>query len=85
MATRINFKDIYSIENELDVDIIALLLEEYDISCSIRNFGFGSMPSMKKPQEKRVSVEAADAISARGILEDAIRKGMISTDGKFVA
>ncbi len=84
MATRINFKDIYSIENELDVDIIELLLGEYDISCSIRNFGLCSKESMKKLSEKRVAVEAVDAENARGILEEAIRKGMISPEGKFV-
>ncbi len=84
MATRINFKDIYSIENDLDVNIIALLLEEYDISCSIRNFGLCSAKSMKKAPVKRVAVEAVDVNNARGILQDAIRKGMISPNGKFV-
>jgi hypothetical protein len=84
MATRINFKDIYSIENELDVDIIALLLEEYDISCSIRNFGLCPTESMKKTPVRRVAVEAVDVHKTRNILEEAIRKGMISPEGKFV-
>ncbi|MDO8426977.1 MAG: hypothetical protein Q7T24_05635 [Deltaproteobacteria bacterium] len=82
MATRINFIDLYSFYNELDGSVIETLMEDYRITCSIRTLG---QPRIYTEDylEKRIAVEQEKLESARKIINDAIRSGVISREGKF--
>lgn len=83
MATRINFIDLYSFYNDLDATIVETLMEDYNISCSIRTFG--GMRSFGSSAEKRIAVEEDKIENAKRIIADAIRSGVISREGKFRA
>ncbi|MBI2413057.1 MAG: hypothetical protein HYV24_07605 [Deltaproteobacteria bacterium] len=86
MATRINFIDLYSFFNELDASVIETLMEDYNISCSIRTLGpIRFSTDTSNYQEKRISVESDKVENARKIINDAIRSGVISKEGKFRA
>lgn len=85
MATRINFIDLYALFNEIDASVIETLMEDYNISCSIRTIGgmrvatdFGDF------HEKRIAVESGKIENARKIIRDAIKCGVISREGKFM-
>lgn len=86
MATRINFIDLYSFYNDIDVSVIETLMEDYNISCSIRTLGtsrFSTDPG--EYHEKRMAVEEEKVENARKIIADAIKSGVISKEGKFRA
>ncbi len=86
MATRINFVEVYSARSEFDASVIETLMEDYNIHCSIRTLGamrFSADP-MDMP-ENRILVEEDKADSARKIITGAIRSGVISKEGRFVA
>lgn len=86
MATRINFVDLYSFYNDLDVSVIERLMEDYSISCSIKTLGTTRFSSdLGEHQEKRMAVEEDKVENARKIIVDAIRSGIISKEGKFRA
>ena len=86
MATRINYIDVYSFYSELEAGVMESLMDDYRIGCSIRTLsplGPGSDPSGFP--EKRIAVEKEKVESARVIIKDAIRKGMLSGEGRFVS
>lgn len=86
MATRIHFIDLYSFYNELDASVIETLMEDYHITCSIRTLGKVRFPTdIENYQEKRIAVEEEKIESARKIIIDAIKNGVISREGKFRA
>jgi hypothetical protein len=85
-ATRINFIDLYSFYNDLDVSVIERLMEEYNISCSIKTLGTTRFSTdFGEHQEKRIAVEEEKVENARKIIVDAIKSGVISKEGKFRA
>jgi len=81
MASRINFIDIYSFDNELDASVIETLMQDYDISCSIRTFNFSH--DADEYFEKRIAVEEDKVENARRIINAALRNGVISKEGRF--
>lgn len=83
MATRINFIDLYSFYNDLDATVIETLMEDYNISCSIRTFGSTRSFDSHEFGEKRIAVEEDKIENAKKIITDAIRSGVISKEGKF--
>ncbi len=83
MATRINFIDLYSFYNDLDATVIETLMEDYNISCSVRTFGPARSFDSHDLGEKRISVEEDKVENAKKIIADAIRSGVISKEGKF--
>lgn len=84
MATRIHFVDLYSFYNDLDVSVIERLMEEYNISCSIKTIGSTRfLTDFGEHQEKRIAVEEEKVENARKIIEDAIKRGVISKEGMF--
>ncbi|MBI5644181.1 MAG: hypothetical protein HY954_11990 [Deltaproteobacteria bacterium] len=84
MATRINFIDLYSFYNELDASVIETLMEDYNISCSIRTLGsIRFSTDVNNYQEKRIAVESDKLENAKKIINDAIKSGVISREGKF--
>lgn len=84
MATRINFIDLYSFYNDLDASVIETLMEDYNISCSIRTLGaIRFSTDVGDYQEKRIAVEEDKLENAKKIINDAIRNGVISKEGKF--
>lgn len=85
MATRINFIDLYSFYNGLDATVIETLMEDYNISCSVRAFGSSSSFESGEFGEKRIAVEEDRVENARKIIIDAIKSGVISREGKFRA
>lgn len=84
MATRINLIDLYSFYNDIDASVIETLMEDYNISCSIRSLTpirlSGELSGLN---EKRIAVEEAKIEYARKIINDAIKNGVISKEGKF--
>jgi len=80
MATRINFIDLYSFYNDLDATVIETLMEDYNISCSVRTFGSTRSFDSQGFGEKRISVEEDKVENARKIIADAIRSGVISKE-----
>ncbi len=82
MATRINFIDLYSFYNEIDASVIETIMEDYRITCSIRTLGQARFYT-EDYLEKRIAVEQEKIESARKIINDAIRSGVISKEGKF--
>lgn len=87
MAIRINFIDLYSFYNEIDATVIETLMEDYNITCSVRTLGAGrpSFDINGYNLEKRIAVEEEKIEYARKIIRDAIRNGVISKEGKFRA
>lgn len=86
MATRINFIDLYSSFNDLDMSVIENLMEGRRITCSIRTLGKVRFATdIAAYLEKRIAVEEDKIESARVIIKEAIRSGVISRDGKFRA
>ncbi|GEM_PF-1827427 len=87
MATRIRFIDIYSLYDDLDANIIENLLEDYDIVCLIKKFdaATGGAAGDGGNVEKKISVEEDNVESARQIIADAVKEGLISNKGRFEA
>lgn len=85
MATRIHFIDLYSFHNELDSFVIEAMMADLNISCSIRSLAtrFASDPS-SMASELRMSVEEGSIESARRVIGEALRNGVISQDGEFM-
>lgn len=84
MATRIHFIDLYSIYNELDASVIETLMEGFNITCSIRTLGRVRFNTdIGGYLEKRIAVEEEKLENARKIINEAIRNGVISREGKF--
>lgn len=85
MATRIHFIDLYSFHNELDSFVIEAMMADLNISCSIRSLAtrFASDPSAMD-SELRMSVEEESIESARRVIDEALRNGVISRDGEFM-
>ncbi len=85
MATRINFVDLYSFHNELDSFVIEAMMADLNISCSVRSLAsrFSSDLSVHD-SELRMSVEEGSIESARRVIDDALRNGVISRDGEFM-
>ncbi len=83
MATRIHFIDLYSFYNDLDATVIETLMEDYNISCSVRTLGAMRSFDSHEFGEKRISVEEDKVENAKKIIADAIRSGVISKEGKF--
>lgn len=83
MASRINFIDLYSFGNELDASVIETLMEDYDISCSVRTLN--SPHDADEYFEKRIAVEEDKVENARRIINAALRNGVISKEGRFRA
>lgn len=84
MASRINFIDLYSFYNDLDISVIETLMEDYNISCSIRTLGAPRFSTdIGEYQEKRMAVEQDKVENARKLIADAIKSGVISKEGKF--
>jgi len=58
MATRINLIDLYSFYNDIDASVIETLMEDYNISCSIRSLTpirFSGEPSAASADFMRAS------------------------------
>jgi hypothetical protein len=83
MATRINFIDIYSFYDEIDSYMIESLMDDRDISFSIRTLGPSAQAFDARSLEMRVAVEEGKVEYALRLLSDAIRSGVISREGKF--
>ncbi|OGQ03948.1 MAG: hypothetical protein A2W38_00405 [Deltaproteobacteria bacterium RBG_19FT_COMBO_58_16] len=85
MATRINFVDLYSFHNELDSFVIEAMMVDLNISCSVRSLAsrFSSDPSAQD-SELRMSVEEGSIESARRVIDEALKNGVISRDGEFM-
>lgn len=84
MATRINFIDVYSSYDEIDSYIIESLMDEKDISFSIRTLGAsGPTAGRAGPLERRIAVEESKVEQALDLLSQAIKNGVISKEGRF--
>ncbi len=83
MARKIRFVDIYTLYDDVDASIIEELLEEYDIDCIVRDLDMVDTIDRAGMLGKRVAVEAGKEESARQIIRDAIRSGIISNEGRF--
>lgn len=84
MATKINFIDLYSFYNELDASVIETLMDDYNISCAIRTLGSARFSSDQGEYvERRISVEEGKLENARKLINDAIKSGVISKEGRF--
>ncbi len=84
MANKISFVDLYSFYNDMDAALIASMMDGYNICHSIRTFG---APHIKADsdelRERLVSVEQEKAESARKIINEGIKSGVLSKEGKF--
>lgn len=86
MASKINFIEIYSSFNEIDANVIELLMRDYNINCSMRTLGFLRLATdLDELPEKRIAVEEDKVDRAKKIINEAIRNGVISDEGKFVS
>lgn len=84
MATRIKFIDLYSFYNDLDASVVETLMEGRNITCSFRSLGkLRFATDIGSYIEKRIAVEEEQIESARRIIKEAIRNGVISKEGKF--
>jgi hypothetical protein len=85
MATRINFVDIYTFYNDMDLNVVELLFEDLNISCSVKTLNpLKNDDNLESYPEKRIAVEEGDVGSARSVIVEAIESGIISKDGRFV-
>jgi len=84
MANKISFIDLYSFYNDMDGTLITSMMDGYNICYSIRMFG---APHIKADsteyRERLVSVEQEKAENARKIINEGIRSGALSKEGKF--
>ncbi len=83
MARKIRFVDIYILYDDLDASIIEELLEECNIDCIVRDLDMVDTVDRAGMVGKRVAVEAGQEDNARQIIRDAIRSGLISSEGSF--
>lgn len=84
MANRINFVDLYSFYNDMDCTLLASIMDGYSICYSIRTFGAPHVNADSNGyRERLVSVEQEKAENARKIIDEAIRNGVLSKEGKF--
>ncbi len=79
MATKINFVGIYSLHDEIDADVIEKLLDGFNIVCMVRPPG----PGAGRGPERSIAVEEDSSESARRLIAEAERNGIISKEGKF--
>ena len=84
MANRISFVDLYSFYNDMDGTLLTSMMDGYSICYSIRAFGAPHINAdSKEYRERLVSVEQEKAESVRNIINEAIRNGVLSKEGKF--
>ena len=84
MANRINFKDLYTFYNDFDASIAEALVEENNITFSMRTLGSSRYSTDTSDfGERLLAVEEERVDAARKILSDAIRNGTISDEGSF--
>ncbi|MBI5287049.1 MAG: DUF2007 domain-containing protein [Deltaproteobacteria bacterium] len=84
MATRINLVEIYLSYDEIEASIIENLLEDNGIPCVIRDMRITPYPiTIGNFSEKRIAVEEDMVDEAMAIIRDAVRDGIISSNGRF--
>lgn len=86
MATKINFIDVYSFFDEMDSMMMESIMDERNISFSMRTFGKPRFSAgLYDNFERRMAVEEDKVDYALRLLFDAMKSGMISREGKFRA
>ena len=84
MATKINFIDVYSFFDEMDSMMMESIMDERNISFSMRTFGRPRFSvGYNAPFERRMAVEEDKVDYALKLLFDAMKSGMITREGKF--
>ena len=79
-----DLKEIYLSYDMMEADRIRGLLEANGISCAIRDMTITPYPiNIGMFSEKRIAVEEDRVYRARKLIEDAIKDGYISSDGRF--
>lgn len=85
MATRINLVELYSFYNDVDCSVIETLLSDFNINSEIRTVGANRLSAdMWEFPEKRVAVEEGSVENAKRIIDDAIKNGVITPEGRFM-
>ncbi len=85
MATRIRYIDLYTLNDDIDTNIIENLLEDSDIPCLVNKFEMvtdGLDRSL--PGDKSILVEEDQVEYARQVINDALEQGIIR-NGHFKA
>jgi hypothetical protein len=86
MATRINFIDVYSFFDEMDSMMMESIMDDRNISFSIRTFGWSRFSAGHNDFfERRMAVEEDKVDYVLRLLFDAMKNGMISREGRFRA
>jgi len=85
MANRINFIELYSFYNDVDCSVIETLFSDFNINAQVRTVGVSRLSAdMWDFPEKRVAVEEDSVENARKIINDAIKNGVITSEGCFI-
>ncbi len=85
MATRIRYIDLYSLNDDIDTNIIENLLEDSDIPCLVNKFEMTSDGLDRTlPGDKDILVEEDQVEYARQVISDALKQGLIR-NGYFKA
>ena len=87
MATLIRYIDLYTPTDDKEAAVIENLLSDFDIDCNVKPTGIikkKTQPGEKNlSHEKVISVEEDSVETARRIITDAQKKGIISKNGSF--
>jgi hypothetical protein len=85
MATRIRYIDLYSLNDDIDTNIIENLLEDSDIPCLVNKFEMASDGLDRSlPGDKNILVEEEQVEYARQVISEALEQGLIK-NGYFKA
>ena len=79
MATKIPFIDLYSINDDVEVNIIEEMFNDYAIGFMVKT----ACMETRLVCDKVIAVEEDQVIEAKRILLDAINNGVISGGGGF--
>lgn len=86
MATLIRFIDIYTPTSDKEAEVIENLLSDFNVDCNVKPTGIKrkAQAGEEEPSdEKVISVEEDRLDTARRIITDAQKKGIISQKGSF--
>ncbi len=85
MATRIRYIDLYTLNDDIDTNIIENLLEDSDIPCLVNKFEMATDGLDRSlPGDKSILVEEDQVEYARQVINDALEQGIIR-NGYFKA
>ncbi len=84
MATRIKFVDVYSLYDDVDVNILENLLEDHNIACVVKRiYSDIHTLGLEGASVKMIAVEEDEVETAKKIIVDAINNGIIK-GGRFM-